>query len=94
WVEAAEDLGVFVLARVNETESRLFRVDPATGEVLGKSLEFGAGPFALESGFRSLWIADEGEDAVYRVEVGTFEQPNEAKVDRVRPQRDKALRDL
>ena len=75
WIEATEDLGVFVMSQVNGKLSRLFRVDPATGEKLGDPLEFGPGPFALASGFGSLWIADKGEDAVYRIEVGEMERP-------------------
>lgn len=76
WVKATEELGVFALARIGETETKLFRVDPASGEVMGDPLEFGAGPFALEYAFSSLWIADRGENTVYRIEVGTAVEPS------------------
>lgn len=75
-VEAMTDLGVFVMVTgVGDNESRLHRVDPATGDKLGEPLTFDSpGPFSMTSGFGSLWIADEGKDAVYRVEIGTREE--------------------
>ena len=74
WVEASDDLGVFVMAKISAGHSKLFRVNPATEEVIGEPLDFGPGPFALESGFRSLWIADQSESVVHRVEIGVREE--------------------
>ena len=74
WVEASDDLGVFVMAKIGAGHSKLFRVNPATEEVIGEPLDFGPGPFALESGFRSLWIADQHGDVVHRIEIGVREE--------------------
>lgn len=74
-VEADDELGVFVMAKTGGDSHRLFRVDPASGEVVGDPLDFGRGPFALESGFRSLWVADRSKDTVYRIEVGHSVKP-------------------
>ena len=74
-VEASDDLGIFVMSKVTETQSKLFRIDPVSGDILGEPLDFGPGPFALESGFRSLWVADQLGDKVYRVEVGETASP-------------------
>jgi hypothetical protein len=78
-LEATEDLGVFVMTRMGASRSRLYRIDPTTGNVIGDPMEFGSGPHSLESGFGSLWVADWQHKAVFRVEVGeqTEAQPEE-----------------
>lgn len=74
-VEAHDELGVFVMAETGADSHKLFRVDPASGKVLGDPLDFGRGPFALESGLRSLWVADRSKDTVFRIEVGHSVEP-------------------
>jgi hypothetical protein len=70
WLEADEN-GVWVLNASDETDRRLLRIDPATGDSMGTSLKLGAGPFEMSSGFGSIWITDEGKGELLRVDVQT-----------------------
>jgi hypothetical protein len=69
WLEADEN-GVWVLNASDETDRRLLRIDPITGDSMGTALKLGAGPFEMTSGFGSIWITDEGNGELLRVDVG------------------------
>jgi len=68
WLEA-DDNGIWVLNASDETDRRLLRLDPVTGDSMGTSLRLGAGPFETTSGFDSIWITDEGKGELLRVDV-------------------------
>jgi hypothetical protein len=53
---------------VNNTESTLTRIDPATRRRVGDPVPVALNPFAIDVLRRSLWVTSLGEDKVQRVE--------------------------
>jgi hypothetical protein len=68
WLEADEN-GVWVLNASDETDRRLLRIEPVSGDSMGTALKLGTGPFEMTSGFDSIWITDEGNGELLRVDV-------------------------
>jgi DNA-binding beta-propeller fold protein YncE len=53
---------------VNNTESTLTRIDPATRRRVGEPVPVALNPFAIDVAGRSLWVTSIGEDRAQRVD--------------------------
>ena len=69
-VEADARNGVWVLASRTEQLKHLFRFDPVSGDRMDAPLKLGAGVMVMESGRGSLWIVDDAEGTLARIDVG------------------------
>jgi hypothetical protein len=68
-VEAHEGTGIWVLSSVQEYERNLLRIDPRDGAILGEPLPIEGGLVEMAPGFGGLWLTDESQATLRRVEV-------------------------
>jgi serine/threonine-protein kinase len=53
---------------VNERGNSVSRIDPSTGKVVGDEIRVGSTPVGIASGGGSIWVANNGDDTVSRID--------------------------